>query len=64
MSKKKAKKEFDCIAFKRRVQGKIYEETKGLSLEERVAYFRDKSEFRSAGKMVETVAKRGAFPKT
>ena len=43
MSKKKAKKEFDCVAFKRQVQDKVFQETKGLSLEEQVAYFRKKA---------------------
>jgi|RhiMetdeSRZDD1v2_1073273.scaffolds.fasta_scaffold1710109_2 hypothetical protein len=30
---------FDCIAFKRRVQAEIYEETKGMTHEEEIAYF-------------------------
>lgn len=34
------KKTFDCIAFKRRVQKEIYEEIKGLSRQEQIAYFR------------------------
>ena len=43
MSKKKAKQDFDCVAFKREAQSKVYEETKGLSLKEQVAYFRKKA---------------------
>lgn len=31
---------FDCIAFKRRVQAEIYEETKDITPEEEIAYFR------------------------
>ena len=50
MSKTKAKKEFDCVAFKRQVQGKVYQETKGLSLEEQVAYFRKKANSGPLGK--------------
>ena len=50
MSKKKAKKEFDCVAFKGQVQGKVYQETKGLSLEEQVAYFRKKANSSPLGK--------------
>jgi hypothetical protein len=42
MSRKKTKK-FDCIAFKRRVQTEIYEETKRLSPPEEIAYFRDRA---------------------
>jgi len=32
-------KTFDCVEMKRRAQEKIYEETKGMSAEELVAYF-------------------------
>jgi hypothetical protein len=31
---------FDCLAYKRRVQAEVYEETKDMSWEERVAYLR------------------------
>lgn len=50
MSKKKVKKEFDCVAFKLQVQDKIYQETKSLSLEEQVAYFRKKANSGPLGK--------------
>ncbi len=33
-------KEFDCIAFKREVQSRIYDETKNLTPEEQIQYFR------------------------
>jgi hypothetical protein len=31
---------FDCIKMKREIQAKIHEETKGMSQEERIAYYR------------------------
>jgi hypothetical protein len=36
----KSHKAFDCVEMKRKIQEKIYEETKGLSREELIAYFR------------------------
>lgn len=36
----KRRKGFDCVEIKRKTQEKIYEETKHLSREELVAYFR------------------------
>jgi len=35
----KKKKKFDCVEMKRRIQEKIYEETKNMTREELVAYF-------------------------
>jgi hypothetical protein len=40
MKRRKAGKGFDCIEFKRQAQAEIYEETKGLSPEEQIEYFR------------------------
>jgi hypothetical protein len=40
MKPRKTKKEFDCVAFKRKVQAEIYEEIKGLSPEQEIQYFR------------------------
>ena len=34
------KKNSDCVAFKRRVQSRIYEEIRGLKHAEEIAYFR------------------------
>jgi hypothetical protein len=39
MKAHKGQKTFDCIEFKRRVQAEIYEDIKGLSPEEEIAYF-------------------------
>ena len=35
----KARKTFDCVEMKRKIQEKIYEETKDLNREELIAYF-------------------------
>jgi len=40
MKRHKPEKDFDCIGFKRKVQAEIYEETRGLSPEEQIEYFR------------------------
>ena len=36
----KIEKNFDCIEFKRRAQERIYEETKGMTREQEIQYFR------------------------
>ncbi|RJO66734.1 MAG: hypothetical protein C4523_11615 [Myxococcales bacterium] len=38
--KKRTRKSFDCIAFKRRAQERIYEEIKNMTHEEEIAYFK------------------------
>jgi hypothetical protein len=40
MKRRRPAKDFDSIAFKRQAQAEIYEEIKGLSPEEELAYFR------------------------
>jgi hypothetical protein len=37
----KTEKEFDCIAFKDRVQSEIYQDIKDMSISEQVQYYRD-----------------------
>ena len=44
MNKQATKKTFDCVAFKREAQQRIYEEIKELSAEEQIEYFRRKAE--------------------
>lgn len=44
MSTKKKKKAFDCVEMKRRAQERIYADTKGLSPEEEIEYFRKRAE--------------------
>ena len=36
----KKPRDFECVAFKRRAQARIYSEIKGLSADEEIAYFR------------------------
>jgi pyridoxine/pyridoxamine 5'-phosphate oxidase len=43
MQTPKSEKPFDCVAFKRRAQTKIYEETHAMIAEEQVAYFRKRA---------------------
>ena len=50
MRKNKAEKEFDCIAFKRQVQKKVFDETKNLILRDQVSYFRKRANSGPLGK--------------
>ncbi len=59
MSRSKAKK-FDCIAFKRSAQAKVYEETKRLSPQEEIAYFRDRAKSGALSKWWATVRSRSS----
>ena len=40
MKRKAATKHFDCVAFKRRAQSKVYEDTRQMTVAEQVEYFR------------------------
>ncbi len=51
MKRRRAAKGFDCIAFKRQAQAEIYEEIKGLSPEEEIAYFRRQAAAGPLGKL-------------
>lgn len=44
MSPTTTKKTFDCLAFKEKVQAKIYEDIKNLSPAEQIAYFEERIE--------------------
>jgi len=44
MSHRKAEKAFDCLEYKDRVQREIYEEIRGLTHEEQIAYFNRSAE--------------------
>ena len=44
MQKTKVKKDFDCVAFKRQAQARIYERIKDLSPAEEIEYFRQAAE--------------------
>lgn len=45
----KTTKSFDCIAFKREAQRQIYEDTKHMTSEEQIEYFRKRAEEGSLG---------------
>ena len=47
---------FDCMAFKRRAQAKIYEEIKDLSADEELAYFRRRVEAGPFAKLWRSIA--------
>ena len=44
MKTTRAKKDFDCVEFKREAQARIYERIKGLSPEEEIDYFHKAAE--------------------
>lgn len=67
MSRKPVKKSFDCLAFKRQVQGEIYEDIKNMTNEEQREYFRKRAESGPLGKWwkkVKRLSEQGAGPKT
>jgi hypothetical protein len=41
MMNQPSKKEFDCIAMKREAQSQIYDETKNLTPQQQIEYFRN-----------------------
>ncbi len=57
MNQIKIKKDFDCIAYKSKIQANIYEEIKNLSPEEQIIYFRRRAESSSLGKWWKTIKK-------
>ena len=40
MKRRKSKRGFDCVGFKRKAQAEIYQQIKGLSAEAEIEYFR------------------------
>jgi hypothetical protein len=50
MKRRRTKKAFDCIEFKRKVQAEIYEEIKELSPEQEIEYFRRRAATGPLGK--------------
>ena len=58
--KSKQEKEFDCVEMKRNAQKRIYEEIRGLSREQELKYFSDRTDqgpFRGWLKRVEECRK-------
>ena len=58
MKRRRTAKGFDCIAFKRQAQAEIYEEIKGLSPEEEIAYFRRRAATGPLGKLWKALERR------
>jgi hypothetical protein len=50
MKRRKTRKTFDCVGFKRKVQAEIYEEIKELSPEQEIEYFRRRAATGPLGK--------------
>jgi hypothetical protein len=50
MSPTGTRKKFDCVAFKRKAQGEVYEETRGLSPREQLEYFNRRARTGAAAK--------------
>jgi hypothetical protein len=58
MKRRNPKKGFDCVGFKRKVQGEIYQEIKGLSVEGEIEYFRRWAEEGPLGKWWKALERR------
>ena len=55
-----AKKKFDCVEFKRKAQMEIFEETRGMTPQQEIAYFNKKAEVGRVGNWWKKVRK--TFP--
>lgn len=51
MKNKQAEERFDCLEFKRRAQEEIIEETRGMSPDEEIEYFRRAAETGPLGEL-------------
>lgn len=49
MKKQATDKAFDCVAFKRRAQSKVYEDTRQMTVAEQVEYFRRRAQSGALG---------------
>jgi hypothetical protein len=58
MKRRKPKRGFDCVGFKRKAQAEIYQEIKGLSVEEESEYFRRWAAKRPLGKWWKALERR------
>ena len=56
MKRRKTEKPFDCVAFKRQAQAKIYDETRALSPAEQVVYFRQRAQTGALGRWWKAVS--------
>lgn len=57
--KNEAGKTFDCVAFKRREQARIYRKIKALSPEEEITYFRKAAERGPIGEWWRSIRRSG-----
>ncbi len=55
-------KDFDCIAFKRAAQEKIYEQIQGMTPDEEIAWFRRKVESGPYGELWKRISARDKKP--
>jgi hypothetical protein len=60
MKRRAAAKRFDCVAFKRRAQSKVYEDTRELTVAEQVEYFRRRAQSGALGPWWKRVSPSGA----
>jgi hypothetical protein len=49
MTTKRSDKDFDCVEFKRRVQEEMYRETRDMTPEEEIAWYRERAETGALG---------------
>ena len=59
MKRKAATKRFDCVAFKRRAQSKVYEDTRQMTVAEQVEYFRRRARSGALGTWWKSVSPAG-----
>jgi hypothetical protein len=62
MKRRKTRKAFDCIGFKRKVQAEIYEDIKELSPEQEIEYFRRRAATGPLGKWWKGLKQRPEVP--
>jgi hypothetical protein len=55
----KSEKTFDCIQYKRKVQSEIYDEIKGMTHAEEIAYFQRQADSGALGQWWKRVKARG-----
>ena len=59
MKRRATNKRFDCVAFKRRAQWKVYEDTRQMTLAEQVEYFRRRARSGALGSWWKRVSPAG-----
>jgi hypothetical protein len=57
--KTKSEKTFDCIQYKRQVQSEIYEQVRGMSREQEIAYFQQQADSGALGPWWKRIKARG-----